>query len=228
MKVIIHIGSHKTGTTSIQKALQKHHALLLSDYNLYTVRSFLGSTNASQWQLNVAALEEHRFSPRKWIDENWRDADRIEQLRLNVSREIRAHIRKAEEQGAAACVFTNEGLFLLRFVSEWRRLQSFFVDCECELILVLRDRQSFRQSYMQQLDRMNISLSANSDSFAYVEEKSWLFDYDGKVRLLRSVFGPASVRVLQYEPKKMVSIFFSALGIVDNRIEERFENRSVV
>ena len=64
MKTIIHIGQHKTGTTSIQKFLQDNRTALAKK-GLYVPSSIAGYNNPSHFILNVYALEKDRYSSMK-------------------------------------------------------------------------------------------------------------------------------------------------------------------
>ena len=64
MKTIIHIGQHKTGTTSIQKFLQDNRTTL-AENGVYVPSRLAGYSEPSHFILNVYALAEDRYSSRK-------------------------------------------------------------------------------------------------------------------------------------------------------------------
>ncbi len=64
MKTVIHIGQHKTGTTSIQHYLQDNREAL-AQHGLYVPSEIAGYSNPSHFILNVYALAEERYSSMK-------------------------------------------------------------------------------------------------------------------------------------------------------------------
>ena len=64
MKTIIHIGQHKTGTTSLQTYL-RGHSRQFNDCGFYFHHELAGYEDVSQYMLNVYALDDNRFSPMK-------------------------------------------------------------------------------------------------------------------------------------------------------------------
>ena len=48
--------------------------------------------------------------------------------------------------------------------------------------------QSYKQSYAKQLLKQGIMPSKNKDSYRYLEDDSWLFDYPAKLKMLNNVF----------------------------------------
>ena len=64
METIIHIGQHKTGTTSLQNKLFQERAQLNKQQFFYTNKN-LNDHNTSHWILNVYALHKNRFSSKK-------------------------------------------------------------------------------------------------------------------------------------------------------------------
>ncbi len=224
MKVYVHIGSPKTATTSILKALRSHRGVLLSKNGLYVPESFLNSSNNSIWLLNVAALEFDRFSPKKLLEPQYHSEQAIRQLREEVKAEISNHIAKAELVGATRCIFSNEGLYFLKYASELERLKSFFDPYNVEIIMAHRDQASFQKSWKKQLQKMQMPESEDSNSFAYVREDSYLFQYGEKIRQLEEIFGKSRVHVLPYVKGEMVAKFMACIGIKDGQSLERYEN----
>jgi len=55
-----------------------------------------------------------------------------------------------------------------------------------------------------------LALSDNKDSYRYLEDDSWLFDYDRKIQLLAQVFD--EVTIMPYDPTDMVMTFMEKIG----------------
>ena len=120
MKTFIHIGQQKTATTSIQHFLKNNRRKLIKQ-GLYVPDSLAGIDNPSHYILNNYALDAHRYSSTK---------ERI--LKKNLSlfmdlpeilkRDIEAHYKKASVKNCRDVIWSNEGLYLLDSVDEYKRL----------------------------------------------------------------------------------------------------------
>ncbi len=211
MKTIIHIGQHKTGTTSIQHYLQSHRSAL-SDSGLYVPNVLLGYGNPSHFLLNVYALDEQRDSTAKIMLKETVEEDFFTTLPDLLRTDIRRHYQLASETNCSEILWTNEGLYLLNSLEEYKRLRQLFEEFSDEIICVccLRDRDSYRESFKTQLTGLGIPLSDNPDSYRYLEDDSWLFDYDRKIQLLAQVFD--EVIIMPYDPVDMVATFMEKIG----------------
>ena len=89
MKTIVHIGQHKTGTTSIQHYLQTHRERLIGE-GLYVPMLKLASNNPSHFILNIYALAKDRMSP---VKEHLRGQppEILDRLFTDLKAEIRSH-----------------------------------------------------------------------------------------------------------------------------------------
>ena len=216
LKTYIHIGSHKTGTTSIQHYLQEHRAALM-DAGLYVPDTLLGFDNPSHFLLNVYALDEDRDSTAKTRLREFLDKDFFATLDKRLAAAVARHYQQAMDAGCEEILWTNEGLYLLNSVAEYSRLRQLFslyseeVACVC----CFRDKESFRQSYIKQLESLELPLSDDPTSYRYLEPDSWIFDYDRKQALLTEVFD--EVLILDYDPSDMVKVFMEALGYAPER-----------
>ncbi len=174
--------------------------------------SLAGIDNPSHYILNNYALDAHRYSSTK---------ERI--LKKNLSlfmdlpeilkRDIEAHYKKASVKNCRDVIWSNEGLYLLDSVDEYKRLYDLFSIYSKEIVCIccLRDVDSYRDSYTRHLKKIGRQLSRDKGSYRYVEKDSWLFDYDRKKTLLQKVFGK-SVIYLDYNEEDMVSEFMNGIG----------------
>jgi hypothetical protein len=71
-----------------------------------------------------------------------------------------------------------------------------FQDEQCQVIVFRREPAAFLRSYRKQLEKLGIEASCDPTSFAYVENDSWLIDFDGMVDAFSRRF---PTRVLSYE-----------------------------
>lgn len=187
-RALLHIGFHKTGTTSIQQFLQTHRQRLRAlGIAVYEGVHYPGN----HVELHNVALRDTRATPvklksRVGIDQRYRDsiAERIRQF-------VAANVHSTH-------LFTAEGLSFLRYPDEFDRLRR-LIGGEARVIAYLRERDSFRDSYGAALRRRKQDRPEDKESFAYLGDDSWLLDYEARLRPFREVFGDSNVDVIDYD-----------------------------
>lgn len=211
MRTLIHIGQHKTGTTSIQHYLQKYRPAL-AKAGLYVPDTLLGFTNPSHFLLNVYALDADRDSTAKIMLRESVDPGFYDTLESRLQQDIARHYERARDQGCRDIIWSNEGLYLLNSTTEYQRLKGLFAKYSEQLtcLCCLRDKASYLDSYRRQLHSLNLPLSDDPRSTRYLEPDSWLVDYEGKQKLLNAVF--EDTLILEYNPQDMVKTFLDAIG----------------
>ena len=211
MRTILHIGQHKTGTTSLQHYLQKQRNNLLKE-GLYIPDSIMGIRHPSHYILNVYSLESKRLSPMKEVLIKSKTPDYFYHLEENLVADIEKHYQQAKEQQCSEIIWTNEGLYLLNSVAEYKKLRQLFEQYSDEIICIccFREKNSFRQSYMQQLKKQGLPFSQEEDSYCHIESTSWLFDYDRKKDILQQVFSKNIY--IPYNSENMVQTFMAYIG----------------
>ncbi len=211
MKTIIHIGQHKTGTTSIQKFLQDSRESLLK-MGLYVPSSIAGHTNPHHYILNVYALAEDRYSSAKEQVIEMKGKQYLCGLETELKKDIKQIYEDALRNKCNKMIWSSEGLYLLNSVTEYKRLISLFSEysTEIEVVCCFRDVKSLRESYIKQLYKRKIPLSNNPDSYCYTEPDSWLFDDKRKRELLSEVFDKCTF--ISYDPNDNVKKFMETLG----------------
>ena len=211
VRTIIHIGQHKTGTTSIQHYLRGNKASLAKQ-GLYVPDTVAGFTNVTHGILSVYSLGKKRFSPAKDRLLASRTPLFFWSLGEKLKSDIAQHYQRAKEEGCKDVIWSSEGLYLLNSESEYKKLIDLFSAYSSEMIVVccFRETESFRTSYMKQLEKNFISFSQDRDSHRYVERDSWLFDYERKKKLLSKLFD--DLIFFAYTPDDMVGKFMSLIG----------------
>ncbi len=211
MKTIIHIGQHKTATTSIQKYLQDNRRLIIKK-GLYVPDKIAGFKNSSHFILNVYALDKNRFSSKKYKIISSKGQAYLSGLKEIIKRDIAQIYQDALEQGCHQVIWSNEGLYLLNSVAEYQKLINLFTpySTEIEVICCFREVQSYRESYIKQLKKQNISLLDDPDSYRYLEPDSWLFDYERKKNLLEQTF--SKCHYFSYDSSDNVTKFMKVIG----------------
>lgn len=212
MKTIIHIGQHKTGTTSIQRFLQDN-GKDLAYQGLYVPSRIAGYSNPSHFILSVYALAEGRFSPKKEEIIKNKGVEYLSNLGIELGEDIERIYNEARKKNCDRVIWSNEGLYLLKTETEYKRLIDLFSkhSTKIEVVCCFRDVKSYRESYKKQLRKQKISLSYNPDSYRYLEPDSWIFDYKRKKELLSEVFDQCTY--FSYEPKDNVTKFMETIHI---------------
>lgn len=211
MRTIIHIGQHKTGTTSIQHYL-RNHKIELAKNGLYVPDSLLGYDNPSHFILNVYSLDQNRSSAMKDRLKATNSSEFFMELEQNLEFDIAQHYQRANEEGCKDIIWSNEGLYLLNSVREYKKLKELFYKHSSEIVCIccFREFESYRMSYMEQLKKHGINFSDDKDSYRYVEADSWLFDYKQKKEILGQVFD--QVIFFSYSKENMIEAFMEKIG----------------
>lgn len=168
-KVIIDIGTHKTGTTSRQEFFGAKRKWLRSLGIDYYEGIILENNHID---LHMACMDKNRLSPAKIMYEK---SLGVGCLRSKVANKVSSFISDSPHQ---ILLFSAEGLSLLRYSHEIDCLFELFSNCYISVCVYLRDKASFLNSYSKTLEKIQIPRSEDVDSFAYVSENSWLVDYD--------------------------------------------------
>jgi hypothetical protein len=142
MKCVLHIGTEKTGTTSIQRALKEHRPILASHRILYP-KLFYGLKHI---KISCFAMDNDRIDIRK-RRLGLTDDEAIERFRQEFRRDFAKEIA-ANQRGTTTVVIVNEHLSRLRNASEVERLKDFldgFFDA-IELHLYIRRQDLLMRS----------------------------------------------------------------------------------
>lgn len=211
MRTIIHIGQHKTGTTSIQYYL-KSRKDKLQEKGLFVPDRLAGYEQRSHFILNVYALNPGRFSSMKEIILAERGDGFFSDLRQTLEKNIAEHYSKARTQGCKDVIWSNEGLYLLNSTEEYLRLVNLFKEHSSEIVCIccFRETKSYQSSYIAQLRKQRLQLSDDIDSYRYTKDDSWLFDYQRKKNILHQVFDRTIF--FDYDEKNIIKAFMGKIG----------------
>ena len=184
-RLFVHIGTHKTGTTAFQHWLREHEIELRQRFGLGVYQGAFPNNR----EVGLACARPERSLPTRGIDQ-WVDPE----WRRHVADLVTAQLSRDED-----LVLSAEVLSFLRHDDEVGRLAEMFGDRETLIIVTLRNPEGFLHSWTGHLTRDEYRLSADPSSFAYVGADSWLVDYPALLSAYRNVFGPAKVRVIDYD-----------------------------
>jgi len=210
-RAIVHIGTHRTGTTSLQGFLGAADRTLLRPQGF---RYYTGvHQGAGHVELHMAAMREGRSSPAR---RSFRPIPKS-----TVTARVQAFLALA---GKDTSVFSGEGLSYLRHLDEIEALKEVFIGADVRIVLYLREKQSFLRSYRAFLEHANLRTHDDPQSFGYAEDDTWLLDYDALVAAYERGFGRRNVTVLKYEREVarhggVVGSFLAAIGVQTHGLE---------
>ena len=194
-RLFVHIGTHKTGTSSLQEWLTRHETELRARFGLGVYHGAFPNCR----EVGLACASPSRTLPTRgisqWVDPEWR----------RHVRDLVATQLAREEDLILSC----EALSFLRTTAEVDELAQMVRGREVVILVVLRNRADFLESWAKHLQRDRYKLSSDPSSFAYVKDDSWLADYDSLLDAYRLVFGGDHVRVVDYD--KAMSIHCSII-----------------
>jgi hypothetical protein len=203
--VLLHIGLHKTGTTSIQYYLRDHEALL-AEHGVRFPRGWLRLNN--HFELPLAVMRPERMFSARTRGDEWRDPGFRAELLNQVSRDLRTH-------RSMFTVLSAEDLSLLRYDDELAVVRQVIGDAR--VVVYLRRPAAFLASMSAHLSKPGQpGVSDDPDAYNYLHRDSWRLDYDKLVALWRRHFTRVSAvgydQVTQRDSSVLPS-FLAKLGV---------------
>jgi hypothetical protein len=188
-RAVVHIGTHKTGSTSFQAWADQHRdeMAVRADTHVYQGRFAAWS----HYELAILCLRPDRNMPMRCRTPDW-CLDAWQQ-------DVRNHIREQVHGTQSTLLCSAEELSYLRHSDEVERLRDLLAPREVSVIAVLRQPADFLRSYADGIARNGFLPSKYDDSFAYVELDSWLIRYHDLIESYSQVLGTEKVHVLAYE-----------------------------
>jgi hypothetical protein len=186
-RAVLHIGTHKTGTTSFQAwAAEAREALRARG-----VRYFKGMYGKNHFDLAFLALRRNRNMPMRskhpdWCLDEWQA-------------EARAHLQEQSSGAERTLLCSAEALSYVRFADEVETLVELFAPRQVQVVVAFREPDVFLQSYKEDLAVQGFRPSRYPESFAYVKPDTWLLRYDDLLDAYRSVLGEEHVASIRYE-----------------------------
>jgi hypothetical protein len=191
----VHVGLHKTGTTAFQEALDLASEELL-DLDVQVMQYFgplYRETPDSQ------AFDLANAVVRLDIDAYFR-LRAPESLLASVLEESERSVRAYAAAESHHLVASMESLSLISSTAEVERLVDLLAPRKVTVVLVLRERGEFLNSLRLQVERLGLPTASEfHDSCLYLEDDTWLADFERMVATFREVLGDDQVVVLEYD-----------------------------
>jgi hypothetical protein len=185
---IVHIGLHKTGTTSIQHFLRENRNRLqgLGFYFYHGIH-----IDQNHVELHAATMRPDRTSTFRMksglvFDDSYLKA---------TCKRVNAFLNQIENGTA---VFSAEGLSLLRYVDEVEKLAS-IMPADIKIVAYLRNPEDYLRSHANQLSEVGITGITDKTSHAYMASDTWMIDYEQRLEAYRTTFGQDNVIVVDYD-----------------------------
>lgn len=190
-QLVLHIGTHKTGSTSFQHALDRASDALELE-GIHTLRDRVTPLRGWAHELQAVVLRESLDFPLRRMFPELSLSSVQETLRQNVLLQM--------QSSQPVVIASHEDLSFIRTEAEVHRLVSIAGGREIRVAVVLRDPDAFLASWRGQLRRMyGVQDSAYPDSCLYTQPGSWLTDWASMIRAFQGVLGAEALTVLNYE-----------------------------
>jgi hypothetical protein len=189
-RLLLHIGTHKTGSTSIQQFLRDEDGRLLASVSSRFAEGFF--VEGHHTELPLLVLRQERDVPVRLARPETRTPEWLGRAEAHV----RSVVARTTEQ---TLVYSHEAMSYVRHDDELERLRGLFPGLEVTVVVFLRERSAFLASYRGQLEAMGIAASDDPESFANTSPGSWLVDYDALLAAYRRAFGDGNVVAIDYD-----------------------------
>jgi hypothetical protein len=212
-QLIVHIGTLKTGSKSLQQFLLDH-AGHLTRKGIALYRGEFREVNHTELHLAAMRYERDSFAKLGICKHLAIDAD----YTRKVAERVQSFIRACSEP---RIIFTSEALCWLRHDDEIDRLRT-ILDIgknEPKVVLYLRNKEDFVRSYTAQICKVpGRKPSEDPSSVLYVQRDTWLTDYDSLVAAYQRGFGAENVVVIDYDAEmqsvgNVIPSFLKVLGL---------------
>ena len=184
----VHIGTHKTGSTSFQRWASQNCAELARATGLAYYEGLFGP---SHYEIPMLCMRADRNMPERVWRPRW--------CRPGWQRKAERHIRDQAARDVHSLLISAEALSYTRHPDEVARLIALLKPRQITAIAVLRKPSSFLRSYREAMLEQGFPPSPHRQSFAYVADDSWLVDYDALLGVYRQMLGADHVVALDYE-----------------------------
>ena len=201
MRIILHIGLYKTGTTAVQKFFARNRSELARRGVLYP----------------ESATKYDAHHPLPWaLGVGHRDKDSS----VSPERVVRAILREADSAGAETVILSSEEFINLEAAERLSKLKRLFDSHAVEILIYLRRQDSLLlSSYGQHVRMYSIRFSGTISDFL-LKHSNFLskYNYWGMLQRWANVFGSDAMRIKLYDQARfpegnIVEDFADTLGI---------------
>jgi hypothetical protein len=179
MTCLLHIGTHKTGTTSIQHFLRHHVGAPTYPVGLVEPdhHTELADVAARPERIDLAAMRPETSG------EQWRAM-------------ARAHIRAQVTSDVDRLIYSAENLSLLCHADEVASVMDLLAGRDVQVVMYVRNPADFLEVYAVTMSLWDLPPTARPDAITDFSPRSWLVDYQTRIDLWAQ---HAPVTVIDYD-----------------------------
>ena len=200
----IHIGTHKTGSTSIQYFLFKNRQKLSEQGFLYPLSGIPKKNLFGQHHLAAAFLKHLQLNTYNPNAGGWEEV-----------------ISEASYVSDKNIIISSENFCLPRFdLEQIYKIKDYLSQYKVKIVVYLRRQDNYLISQYRQF----IGANKYSNSFQqFISEQKWLIDYFQILKPWQEVFGTENIIVRVFEPEQfnndLLDDFLDAIDYPQNRSE---------
>lgn len=215
----LHVGTHKTGTTSIQSYLSDaRDALRQGGLHFVEPRAVRSRDGKTKKRRNSAHLAHHFIRPELMTAIRWRAYDKRADFDRMCAESVESTSEIIRDSDCDLLVISSESFCFMRTSEEREKLKAFFasLDCEVRPVLVLRSEESWRASFNSQLAKSDyVDCRAVVTDPALRVDSDWYYDTDEIVRFWSDIGTPS---VISYDEQMatagtIIPAFMRALNV---------------
>ena len=196
-RIYLHIGLHKTGTSSFQNCIRKNQAAFLKQ-NLAWYQPMVDELNAHE--IPVSVLREGVCPRPVWFRGAAEVGDQLQRfLEDNPGRDI---------------LVSAESLSFVRTDEECVRLRKLFgdrgADWDFIVLVVLREQKDWWGSYCNEIKKTPLGPSRDPQSYRCLDPSGWITDFEALLTVYRRHF--SDVRTIAYSRIDIVPLLLAEMG----------------
>ena len=224
--VFLHIGGHKTGSTSIQESLGKLRDVLISHGCLYPLFEIEGTTinNHSIPFFSMFAKNAESYHPN--ISRGYDSADKVQLLNENYRKQLTGQLDRFDGENL---IISGEDISVLDSESIGRLKDYLFevtnTDIAIKVILFCRNPITYARSHIQEIVKGGLVLEVEMENYFSFARTH----YQKRLGNFLTAFPQDSISVIKYEDAishkhGLLGAFFDAVG-VDQRLARGFDKK---
>ena len=224
-KIILHVGLHKTGTTSFQNFILQNEALILGQ-GIHPYKPIFRDNSYTANEVGLSVLRSGVMDDIPKVGP-W-NIDMSEFDAVAWREQIRARIKEiCDTSDCETLLISGEYMSFARTQVEIDKLKSLLPpQVDTHIIMALREKSEWWRSYCSEVNkwkhRVPGRVDASRNSHAHLDPSGWLCDFDTVKALFCDNF--SSVSMPAYTAEGMVKVLLSEIGIVDVEIHEPRSN----
>ena len=217
-KVILHVGTHKTGTSAIQQFLSKNRRILPAQgFHYPLVHGKFGRVVRTR---NAHFLVMYA-----------RAVIKGEQLSEDDTSTILTSLKKLSDlaETGDTIILSDERLWAEggHYVELWPFIKDVLEEAgiECiEIVVYLRRQDEFIASLWNQSVKSQVRTTASLQEYSEISKKQKYMDYDARLRELEAVFGKEHITVRVYERDRLKDrdVRFDFCDLVGIKVDDSF------